>query len=228
MESKSNIMVIVPAYNEKDCLVNVVTSLLRNHYFNIVVIDDGCTPPLKEEICHLPVTYIRHRSNLGQGAALQTGFDYAIKNNADIVITFDADGQHDAADLPALLQPVINNETDISLGSRFLAVNNSIPPFRRIILKQARFINFIFSGLLLSDAHNGLRALNRIALKKISITENRMAHASEMLFEIKKHKLRFMEVAVHIDYSTSIKKRGQSEWDSIKILFDLVLHKLFK
>jgi hypothetical protein len=99
---------------------------------------------------------------------------------------------------------------------------------KKVVLHTARLINYIFSGLLLSDAHNGLRAFNATALQKITITENRMAHASEILFEIKKHKLRFKEVPVTISYTAYSKKKGQSIWDSVRILFDLILHKLFK
>jgi glycosyltransferase involved in cell wall biosynthesis len=227
MTSNADIMVIVPAYNEHDNLKRIIESLLKHNY-SVVVIDDGSTPPLSDEISSLPVTYIRHLSNLGQGAALQTGFDYCKKLNINLVVTFDGDGQHDVNDLPALLEPLLNNEADICLGSRFLTVNNSIPRIRTIILKQARLVNFIFTGMLLSDAHNGLRALNKIALHKINITENRMAHASEILFEIRKHNLRFKEVPVHINYTSHLGKNRQSGWNGIKIVFDIILHKLFR
>ncbi len=177
----------------------------------------------------MPVHYLYHRINLGQGAALQTGIDYARKMNPDIIITFDADGQHTINDFTALIMPILRQEADIVLGSRFLPDSGTILSFpKRMVLQVARFVNFLFSGLLLTDAHNGLRALNRKAYEKISIRENRMAHASEILFEIRKHQLRFMEVPVHIFYTDYSKQKGQSVFDSIKILFDLILHKLFR
>jgi hypothetical protein len=152
-----------------------------------------------------------------------------LKTDAEIVITFDADGQHKAADISALVDPILKNEADITIGSRFLTPGqNTVPRKKKIILQFARIINFFFSGMMLSDAHNGLRALNRKALEKISLTENRMAHASEFIFEIKKHKLTFKEVPVEILYTKYAKDIGQSPWESAKILFDLVLHKLFK
>lgn len=222
------IFIIIPAFNESQKIKEVVESLLRENYRDVIIVDDGSTNPLMTNLDGLPITYLRHTVNLGQGAALQTGFNYAKLMNADIVVTFDADGQHHVKDLPALLQPILDDDADITFGSRFLLPQKGIPIFKRMVLQQARFINFIFSGLLLSDAHNGLRALNKTALQKINITENRMAHASEILFEVKRFKLRFREIGVHVTYSKYSQQKGQSGWDSIKVLFDLVLHKFFK
>ena len=141
----------------------------------------------------------------------------------------DADGQHGISSIPTLIEPLIANEVDIVLGSRFLSnEETSIPYSKKIVLKTARIVNYVFSGLLLSDAHNGLRAFNKKTLEKLTITENRMAHASEILFDVKKQKLRFKEVPVKIAYTIYSKQKGQSTWDSIRILFDLILYKLFK
>ncbi len=221
-------IVVIPAYNESSVLTSVVKSLLEKGY-SIVIVDDGSNPSLYPHVQNMPVYFLRHRANLGQGAALQTGFDFAKKLNPDLVISFDADGQHDVTCIPSLIEPLLKNEADVVLGSRFLSAEKTNIPFaKKILLQIARGVNYLFSGLLLSDAHNGLRAFNRIALEKITITENRMAHASEIIFEIKKHGLRFKEMPVLIVYTDYSKKKGQSSWDSIKILFDLILHKLFK
>lgn len=222
------IYIIIAAFNEGQSIRKVVVSLLQENYHDIIIIDDGSTEPLLKYLDNLPIIYIRHAVNLGQGAALQTGFNYAKLKNADIVVTFDADGQHNVKDLPNLLQPILDNTADITLGSRFLNPRNYIPLLKKIMLQQARFINFLFSGLLLTDAHNGLRAFNKVSLHKIQITESRMAHASEILFEIKKFNLRYEEVAVNISYSKYARQKGQTPLDSIKILFDLILHKLFR
>jgi glycosyltransferase involved in cell wall biosynthesis len=222
------IVVIVPVYNEGPVIRQVITSLLKI-VSTIIVVDDGSAVPVSKQLHDLPVMLLQHKVNLGQGAALQTGLIYARRLNADIAITFDADGQHNEDDLNSLIAPLINNEADIVLGSRFLPNSVSAVPFtKRFILQFARLINFLFSGVLLTDAHNGLRALNRTALEKINLTENRMAHASEFLFEIKKHKLRCREIPVHIRYTDYSIQKGQKARDSIKVLFDLLLHKLFK
>ena len=223
------IVVVIPAYNEDGMVRQVVESLLKQQIGTIIIVDDGSHVPVSHAVHGLPVIVLRHRVNLGQGAALQTAFAYAKKLAPSIVITFDADGQHDAGDIPAMIAPLQQNKADVVLGSRFLPGSGpSIGLSKKLVLQLARFINFLLSGALLSDAHNGYRALNRQALEKIELTENRMAHASEILFEIRRHRLRFCEVPVHIRYTDYSKQKGQSAWDSVRILFDLVLHKLFK
>jgi len=224
----NKIIVVIPVYNEGPVIRQVITSLLKI-VSTIIVVDDGSAVPVIDQLGNLPVVNIRHRVNLGQGAALQTGLTYARSLNPDIVITFDADGQHNEEDLKSLMAPIVSNQADVVLGSRFLPDSEKTVPFaRRVTLQLARIINFLLSGVLLTDAHNGLRAMNKTALEKISLTENRMAHASEFLFEIKKHKLRFKEVPVHIRYTDYSRQKGQTGGDSIKVLFDLLLHKLFK
>ena len=222
------IIVVLPAYNEGPVVRQVIISLLKI-VSTVIVVDDGSAVPMIRQLHDLPLVLLRHRVNLGQGAALQTGLMYAKKLNPDIVITFDADGQHNEEDIKSLIAPIVANEADIVLGSRFLPESETIVPLtKRIILQFARIINFLLSGILLTDAHNGLRALNKTALTKINLTENRMAHASEFLFEIKKHKLRCKEIPVHIRYTDYSMQKGQKGRDSIKVLFDLLLHKLFK
>lgn len=219
------IIIIIPAYNETAEVLNSVINGLKSYSVSIVVVDDGSQPQVQQiDSVHL----ITHPVNLGQGAAIQTGLEYAKLRDAEIAISFDADGQHNPADIQSLIDELNTGETDVALGSRFLYDNSTIPFRKIILLKFARWLNYLFTGLLLSDAHNGLRAFNKKALQHISITENRMAHASEILFEIKKHKLKFKEIPVTINYTSYSKAKGQSGWDSIRILFDLVLHKLFK
>lgn len=229
MKSNKNIYVVIPAFNEKRCIKDVVTALIESQFTNIIIVDDGSEEDIKEAVQNLPVYYIRHKINLGQGAALQTGFDFAKEKQADIIITFDADGQHDVWDLDTLIAPLISDRCDVVLGSRFLDSNGTNTPLaRKLILKTARFINFCFCGIWLTDAHNGLRAFNKKAMKAIEVEQNRMAHASEILFQIRTHKLRYEEVPVTIHYSTYSQKKGQKNIDSISVLFDLLLLKLFR
>jgi glycosyltransferase involved in cell wall biosynthesis len=229
MSLRQDVYIIIPVFNEAATLRNVLVDLESQGFSNVIVVDDGSTEDIFYGISDLPVYYLRHRANLGQGAALQTGFEYAKEFDPSIVVTFDADGQHDVKDLPAMLLPLETGQADVSLGSRFLTIsNNEMPAGRKWMLKMARMINFLFTGLLLSDAHNGLRALNSKALHCITLSENRMAHASEFILQIKKHKLKFVEIPVNIRYTAYSKKKGQHSSESIKILFDLVLHKFFK
>ncbi len=228
IQKSNDLFVIVPTYNEQDIIIQSVVSQLLANKLNVVVVDDGSTKyvqlPGTDDKLHL----LRHKINLGQGAALQTGTTYALQKQAKFIVHFDADGQHLIEDIPTLIQPLISQHADIVFGSRFLKAGSNIPIRKKFILHLARYINFIFTGLLLTDAHNGLRALNAVAASQLQITENRMAHASELLFFVKKSKLRLTEVPVHIRYTDYSTKKGQSTWNSIRIFFDLLLHKLFE
>jgi polyprenyl-phospho-N-acetylgalactosaminyl synthase len=221
--------IIIPAYNEKAAISKVLEDLV-NLGCPVVIVDDGSLESIKEEVrMYKEVFYLRHKVNLGQGAALQTGIDFALKQGANYIITFDADGQHSAADIPVILNPVFNGEADIVLASRFLVKGHHNAPFlKKIVLKMGRWVNYWFTGLYLSDAHNGLRAMNRLAAITIRISENRMAHATEIIAQIKKHKLRYKEVAANVLYTDYSRHKGQSILNSLKIFFDLVLQKLFR
>jgi polyprenyl-phospho-N-acetylgalactosaminyl synthase len=224
----SGVFIIIPAYNEEKVILPVIDELLPLHY-SIIVVDDGSQYPLSSILDNKPVYLLTHPVNLGQGAAIQTGIEFAIEKNAKYIVTFDADGQHQQKDIPLLLEPLITDEADIVLGSRFL--NNStehIPRKRKRLLKFARAINFIFTGLRLSDAHNGLRAMNAKAASTIRIKENRMAHATEIISQIRKHQLRYREVPVEIIYTKYSKEKGQQLAGGFRIIFDLLLNKLSK
>ncbi|HYG39559.1 MAG TPA: glycosyltransferase family 2 protein [Cytophagales bacterium] len=224
------IYVVVPVFNEEAIqLRQNLLALLKFHY-NIVLVNDGWNKELKESIADLPIHYIRHSVNLGQGAALQTGVEYALLHNAEFIVHFDADGQHNPENIADLIKPLINGEAEIALGSRFLANNTvkEIPPFRRFILFLARFVNYIFTGMLLSDAHNGLRAMTRKAAEQIFLTENSYAHATQILSEIRKNKLNYKEIPVTIYYSQYSTNKGQKSFNMFNIFLDLILNKIFR
>lgn len=223
-----SVFVVIPAYNESTTIQTVVQKLLSFGY-SPVVVDDGSAIPLKPFVATGSVFFIRHRVNLGQGAALQTGIDFALAKNAAYIVTFDADGQHDATNINQLLEVLIENKADIILGSRFMTGSvHNMPAKRKRLLKLARYINYFFSGLLLTDAHNGLRVMTNSAAKKIQLRENRMAHATEILSQIKKNKLRYIEAPATILYTDYSRQKGQTLWSSFRIFFDIVLNKVFK
>lgn len=227
--NNSDVFVIVPCYNEQhSILLDVLVQLLKAEY-NVVLVDDGTTEKIQLSLANESLHVIRHRINLGQGAALETGTNYALQKQAKYIIHFDADGQHCASDIPDLLNPLLIDNADIVFGSRFLGTDaTQIPSTKRILLQIARYINYVFTGILLTDAHNGLRALNLKAASQLRITENRMAHASELLMLVRNKKLRYTEVPVQIKYTAYSLQKGQSIWNSIRIFFDLILHKLFQ
>lgn len=222
-----SVFIIVPCYNEKTVIRQTLLGII-NTGFSIVVVDDGSTEDIYAEVQDLSVYYLRHIINLGQGAALQTGMDFAVQHGAQAVVHFDADGQHDPKEISTVLHPILNQECDVVIGSRFMKNSKAenIPFSRKIILQLGRVFNKIFTGFWLTDAHNGFRALSINALKKIKLQENRMAHATEILQQIKKEKLTLKEVPVHIIYSEYSIAKGQSPWNAINILIDMTIRKL--
>ncbi len=217
---------VIPSYNEGAALKDVVASVLACGY-DVVVVDDGSAVPAARLLDGLKCHCLRHALNLGQGAALQTGMDFARRHGADAVVHFDADGQHDVADIPRFLTE-LKGGADVVLGSRFLRAEDeaAVPAGRRLLLRLARLVNGVFTGLWLTDAHNGFRALNRKALEAIDLRENRMAHATEILSQIRRHGLAVKEIPVTIRYSDYSRAKGQRWMNSLDILLDLLLDKL--
>lgn len=219
---------IIPAFNEGMVLQKTIEEVLSCNY-PVVVVDDASTDNTGERIKSLPVYYLRHKVNLGQGAALQSGIEFARRKSAEYFVTFDADGQHDPADIAGMIAALEEKKVDIIFGSRFLpGSRTNVSASRSFVLTIARYLNYLLSDVLLSDAHNGLRVFNRKAAAAIHLTENRMAHATEFQVQAVKAKLKFAEHPVSIHYNEYSKRKGQNNLDSIKIFFEILLYKIFR
>ncbi len=221
-----NVWIVIAAFNEEHSIGSVVKELVKAGYKNVVVVDDGSKDKTSEIAKKFTKHVVRHEVNQGQGAGLRTGINYALRHGADIIVTFDADGQHRVEDIPALIKPVVDGEVDVALGSRFLKGGSDVPFFRKITLKIGILVVWLFYGIKLTDVHNGFRALSRKAAEQIEITMNRMEHASEILSEIKKKHLRYVEVPVVIKYTKYSQEHGQSSWNALKIFYKMLVHKL--
>ncbi len=223
----SDVYIIIPAFNEAHDVLKRTVRTLCDEGYRVVVVDDGSRAPVAPALASLPVTVLRHRLNRGQGAALQTGMSYCRAHRAKYCVHFDADGQHDAHDIPAMIA-ALEAGADVALGSRFLRREDTaaVPFMRRMLLRIARIVNGVMTGLWLSDAHNGFRALDSNALEYINLTEDRMAHASEILTQIRHFHLRVCEVPTHIIYSRYSVAKGQNAGNAINILLDMIIKKL--
>lgn len=222
--SQNNIWVIIPAYNEEYVISDVIENLrkIQPHY-QIVIIDDGSVDNTYQIASKLPVHVLRHPVNLGQGAALATGVQYALMQDASLIIHFDADGQMRPEEIPLFVKEIDENHIDVVLGSRFLGIKSKeMTQIKKFILKCATIFTRLTTGLKITDTHNGFRAFSAKAARSINITQNKMAHASEILSEISKHKLTYKEVPVTIRYTDYSKSKGQSIFNSINILFELL------
>ncbi|NWJ47614.1 MAG: glycosyltransferase family 2 protein [Chloroflexi bacterium] len=224
MGDKEDVWIVVPAYKEEAVIGLVLQNLMQTGY-RVVVVDDGSNDNTAKEVLKYPVTLLRHCYNLGQGAALQTGISYALTfSTTKYIVTFDSDGQHQVQDIEKLLNPLRSGTHEVTLGSRFLEKNGTInlPLSKRIMLHLALAFSRFSTHLKLTDTHNGLRAFTTRAASKISIKQNRMAHASEILSQISDHKLKYCEIPVTIIYTDYSKAKGQSLLNSINIIWDLV------
>jgi glycosyltransferase involved in cell wall biosynthesis len=189
-----------------------------------VCVDDGSRDRSGEQILATRAHLVSHPVNLGQGAALQTGLDYALRQpGAEYFITFDADGQHRVEDAAALVLAVRDGAADVALGSRFLEDRKPVPRIKRMLLKTVAALSPAARQLELTDAHNGLRVLNRAAAKSLRITMNGMAHASEIVGFLAESDLTVTEVPVTVLYTDYSKAKGQSLINGVNILFDLSL-----
>jgi len=220
------IFFVIPAFNEEKSIGRVLKELKSAGYKNIIVVDDCSKDNTYDEAKKQGVVVLKHIINRGQGAALRTGMDYALRKGAEYIVTFDSDGQHRVEDLPGMLGPVIRGEVDVTLGSRFLR-KTKMPLSRRVLLKGSVLVQWLFYGVRLSDAHNGYRVLSRRAAKQIKIGSDRMEHASEIVEEIVKKKIRYKEVPVIIKYTGySMRKGAGSFLGALKVLFKMVMRRL--
>jgi glycosyltransferase involved in cell wall biosynthesis len=226
-QPSASIWLVVPAFNEAAVIGRVVADLLW-HGYRTVVVDDGSSDDTGRNAGAAGAIVVTHPINLGQGAALQTGIAFALRQGAETIVTFDADGQHGAADVALLLEALATADADFALGSRFLGGAVAMPLSRRLLLMAATWFTRLTTGLKVSDTHNGLRAMTRRGASRIKLRQNRMAHASELLDEIAHSGLRYVEVPVTIEYSRYSLAKGQKLADSLRILVDLSARRLHR
>jgi len=223
--------IIIPVYNEEQVIRGVVTSVLEK-YAHVVCVDDGSTDGSLHELEQTGAVVLKHPFNLGQGASLQTGIEYALSHtDCEYFVTFDADGQHDVANVDRLLRTLQEHALDIVLGSRFLPHEASVdgtpkslrlPLLRKMMLKMAVLLTRLESGLKLTDTHNGLRAFTRRVAAELDIRAPGMAHASEIINTIAERGYSFQEVPVTIHYSEYARAKGQSMLNAINLFVDLL------
>lgn len=227
MAASDRVVVVIAAYNEAPVIASVVADVRRASY-PAVVVDDGSTDATGEIAARAGAFVVTHPVNLGQGAALQTGLDFALAQGADVIVTFDADGQHRPADIAPLIAALAANKADYALGSRFLGGAVNLPRKRRLMLAAATWFTRLTTGLDLTDTHNGLRAMTRRGASRIRLKQNRMAHASEILHQIAQGGLAYVEVPVTIEYSAYSLGKGQTLSESLAILIDLFARRMHR
>ena len=221
IEAMEDTWVVVPLFNEEQVIGDVVRDL-RGTFPQVVCVDDGSRDGSAAAAREAGAVVVRHSLNLGQGASLQTGIQYALSDpQMRYVVTFDADGQHQVSDALAMVQRLRAGEADAVFGSRFLDSRTQPGLVKRLVLKAAVMYSNATTGVRLTDAHNGLRALTRQCCERLDIRQNRMAHASEIVHQIGRSRARVVEHPVHILYTDYSRSKGQSVLNSVNIVADL-------
>ncbi|WP_031464793.1 glycosyltransferase family 2 protein [Sciscionella sediminilitoris] len=225
MSERADVWMVIPVFNEGQVIAEVVREARRT-FPNIVCVDDGSRDNSASEIHAAGAHLVRHPVNLGQGAALQTGIEYArAQPGAEYFVTFDADGQHQVEDVLRMLHRLRTEEIDIVVGTRFgkSADTSHIPWLKRFVLRTVVLLSPRTRRLGLSDAHNGLRAFNRKVAWDINIRLNGMGHASELVHMMDVHRWRVAEEPVTILYTAYSMSKGQSLFNGVNIVWDSVL-----
>ena len=198
VKDKPFIVACIPAYNEERSIARVVLGA-RRYVDRVIVCDDGSTDLTGEIAKKLGAEVLRHDENLGKGSALKSLFKKAKMLNADIVITLDADGQHNPDEIPKLIEPILKGEAEIVNGSRFLW-KTEMPFYRRIGNKILNSLINLIMKKNLTDTQSGFRAYSKKALESIEITENDIGVDSQILIDASKRNLRIVEVQISVSY----------------------------
>lgn len=215
---------VVPLFNEEAVIGGVIQGL-RQHFEHIICVDDGSTDGSVEAARAAGAVVIRHPINLGQGASLQTGFEFVLQEapECEYLVTFDADGQHRVSDAVEMVAVARSSDVAVVFGSRFLDDRTNPGWMKRAILKTAVWITNLTTSVKLTDAHNGLRVIRRDAASQIHLKQDRMAHATEIVLQLGATGLPWTEYPVELLYTDYSKSKGQSVLNSVNILVDLIV-----
>lgn len=224
----NGLWVVIAAYNESQVIEETILEV-KEFVKNIIVVND-CSPDDTAIVAANAGAYVlTHPINLGQGAALQTGIDYALLQGAKYIVTFDADGQHAACEILPMFEALKARDAEVCLGSRFIGSTKNIPPSKKLLLKAALLYTRLTSnGIKITDVHNGFRILSNKFCQKFQFTQNRMAHASEILSYIAKHNIEYIEFPVTIAYTDYSIRKGQKGINSIRIMMEIAIRGISK
>jgi glycosyltransferase involved in cell wall biosynthesis len=212
METKQpKVYLVIPAFNEGEIIVDVIDEIKKHGFSNIIVVDDGSKDDTYEKAKSIGgIEVLKHKLNRGYGATVKTGVEAAKLLDADVVVTFDGDGQHDPGDISELISPIVNSDYDVVLGTRLL--DTAGMPFYKIIANQVgNFFTWLLFGIWVTDSQSGFRAFSRNAIEKIKTKSERYEYSSEVIREVKIYKLKYKEVPIKVRYTEYSMGKAQKQ-----------------
>lgn len=224
---KSEVWVVVPAYNEEATIREMLMSLQEAGWKNLLVVDDGSRDRTRKLAIETGVLVVRHDFNRGVGAAIQTGIKLALKLGAQIVVTIDADCQHDAREIAELVHPIERGDAEVTIGTRFRQ-KSDMPLFNKLANKLGNLLTWALFGLKVSDSQSGFRAFSRKAARMIRIHSNGFESSSEIIREIGWYKLKYKEVPISVTYTNYSRSKGQSFANGVLTVLKLIVRTLMR
>ncbi|HLD25635.1 MAG TPA: glycosyltransferase family 2 protein [Candidatus Andersenbacteria bacterium] len=197
----SSVVIVLPAYNEATVIASVIESIQLQGFTNIVVVDDGSTDGTGAIATPTGVHVVTHKLNRGKGAATKTGIEVAQRLQADIIVTLDADGQHLASDIPAVIQPLLSGACDVVLGTRQWH-SHDIPRYKVIHNFLGNAATWLIHHQWVADSQSGFRAYSRHAAKLMDTQADFYDYDSEVIREIRVKGLRWEQVPIRVRYTT--------------------------
>lgn len=215
-----DVWIVVPAFNEAGVIGEVIAEL-RSTFPNVVCVDDGSADDTGDIALRAGAHLVRHPVNLGQGAAIQTGVEYArSQSGASVFATFDADGQHRVSDVLTMIDRLTSEAADIVIGTRFGPGVSRPPLLKRIVLQTAAWLSPRGRRLGLTDSNNGLRVFNKTVADQLDITMNGMSHATEFVMLIDENRWQVTEQPVEVLYTEYSSAKGQPLLNGVNIIVD--------
>jgi glycosyltransferase involved in cell wall biosynthesis len=192
-------MIGIPAFNEEKN-IGLIVAKLRQKYDYVIVCDDGSSDMTATIASSLGARVVKHEKNSGYGSAIKTIFNEARKIDCDVLVTFDADGQHQISEIDSILAPIYEGKADIVIGSRFLGEAKDLPKYRKIGIKTITGLTNVMTGSKITDSQSGFRAYSSKVLREILPTESGMGISTEILIKASKKEMRIVEVPITITY----------------------------
>lgn len=221
-----SIVAVIPAYNEATRIGSVV-SAVKAYVSEVIVVDDGSSDDTAAQAKAAGARVVRHIQNSGAGAATMTGLEAARRLGSDIVITLDADEQHDPKDIPALLEPIMAGRADIVFANRF-GQKNRIPFIRRVFNGIGNVVTLIATGRWVADSQCGYKAFGPVAVREINLRMSGFEFCTEIVRESVHHKWRIAQVPVKVVYSEYTLAKGQSFANGVRTAFKILLRSFLR